>query len=93
MLKKEKTTRVIKKVVQFAYPEPKESNTAPRPIICDDNVVSLPYGDQFCKVCNNDKRRKTCSHCGCVKCLRKTGDPLVSKRLLTKKNISLFSLA
>lgn len=42
------------------------------------DTVTLPFEDFVCPTCANDTCRKACSDCGCVKCLLKTGDPLVS---------------
>ncbi|KAL9538175.1 hypothetical protein MBANPS3_011135 [Mucor bainieri] len=39
--------------------------------------VTLPFDDFVCPTCANDTRRKSCPDCGCVKCLLKTGDPLI----------------
>lgn len=48
------------------------------PTIDNTNTVTLPLDDSVCPTCANDTRRKSCPDCGCVKCLLKTGDPLVS---------------
>lgn len=47
-------------------------------IIRYENVVSMPFDDFVCPVCNNDTKKKSCRECGCEKCHLKTGDPLVS---------------
>ncbi|KAK4518744.1 uncharacterized protein ATC70_008966 [Mucor velutinosus] len=47
------------------------------PTIDNMNAVTLPFDDFVCPTCANDARRKTCPDCGCVKCLLKTGDPLI----------------
>jgi hypothetical protein len=46
-------------------------------IIRDLNVISTPFGNPLCPECKNDNGKKKCAECGCVKCLLKTGDPLV----------------
>lgn len=56
----------------------KQRRTVRRRIIRDNNVVSIPFGNEHCEVCQSDRRIKECKDCGCVKCLLKTGDPLVS---------------
>lgn len=48
------------------------------PIIESMNTITMPFDDFVCPTCSNDTRTKTCPDCGCVKCLLKTGDPLVS---------------
>jgi hypothetical protein len=49
-----------------------------RGIIRDNNVLTIPFGDFKCPVCQNNNKLKKCLECGCSKCLYKTGDPLVS---------------
>ncbi|OBZ88071.1 E3 ubiquitin-protein ligase UHRF2 [Choanephora cucurbitarum] len=46
-------------------------------VVRDMNVISTPFGDPFCPACKNNKKKKKCAECGCVKCLLKTGDPLI----------------
>ncbi|KAI8636143.1 PUA-like domain-containing protein [Parasitella parasitica] len=41
------------------------------------DTITLPFDDFVCPTCSNDTRQKTCADCGCVKCLLKTGDPLI----------------
>lgn len=50
-----------------------------RRIIRDNNVLTKPFGDFQCSVCENNEKWKKCLECGCTKCLYKTGDPLVIK--------------
>lgn len=77
---KEKIVRLKRKVVRKSkISGPKELSTASTTrTIRDSNAVSMPFGDQKCSLCHNNKRIKMCSECGCKKCLKKTGDPLVS---------------
>jgi hypothetical protein len=47
------------------------------------NSIINPFGGDVCDTCHNDKS-KICKECGCQKCHKKTGNPLV--KTTKKKN-------
>ncbi|KAL7313456.1 hypothetical protein PS15m_007203 [Mucor circinelloides] len=63
------------------------------PIIESMNTISMPFDDFVCPTCSNDTRTKTCPDCGCVKCLLKTGDPLICDQCNSYWHIECAGLA
>lgn len=75
--KRVKASSVSRKKIVVTTSRSKQKSIVRRRIIRDDNVVSIPFGNEHCDVCQSNTRIKKCKECGCVKCLLKTGDPLI----------------